>query len=627
MSQPTAPVSTAPKLPSLAADFPAANREQWLALTQKVLKGSDFNKRLVGRTADGLEVQPIYARPTTITPAAMRNGSGQPWGIASRVDHPDPSVANALTLADLDGGADHVTLAFTGSAGAHGFGLPHPTADNLDACLTGVMLDLVHVRLEPGLDAPATARAMAALVGRRKHAPTSLAINFGLDPIGQLARTGSLPTSWPEAGQQLASIVSELQGSGFNGPFITIDLRPYHEAGASEAQELSVALACAVTYVRLLAAAGLSLTQAFAALSFVVAVDADQLLGIAKLRALRRLMARVQEASGLAPTPIRIDAETAWRMMTRRDPWVNMLRTSMATFAAGIGGADSVTALPYTLPLGLPDGFARRVARNTQVVLLEESNLWRVADPAAGSGAMEALTDSLAHAAWTQFQQIERDDGIITSLQAGTIQGQIAQTHTARAKDIASRRSALTGTSEFANLDEAPVTVLLPARAPASAGMPLALPSHRLAAPFEARRDTADIIAAQTGKRPTVFLANLGPMADHSARSTWVRNLLAAGGIAAVTSGEGFTNSADVGAAFATSDASVACICGADAAYAELAETTTMTLKNAGCSTVYLAGRPGELEAALTAAGVDAFIVAGQDIVALLTDLQRAMQV
>jgi methylmalonyl-CoA mutase len=298
---------------------------------------------------------------------------------------------------------------------------------------------------------------------------------------------------------------------------------------------------------------------------------------------------------------------------------VNMLRTSMATFAAGIGGADSVTVLPYTLPLGLADGFARRVARNTQVVLLEESNLWRVADPAAGSGAIEALTDQLAHAGWAGFQQIEADGGIVASLQAGGIQGQIAKVRDARAKDIASRRAPLTGTSEFPNLDEAPVTVLISAPA-APAPAKLALPSHRLAALFEALRDAADA----SRKRPTVFLANLGPMADHSARSTWIRNLLAAGGIASVTSGDGFTNSADVGAAFATSDASVACICGTDATYAELAETTAMTLKSAGCSTVYLAGRPGELEAALKAAGVDAFISAGQDMAALLAGIQQA---
>ncbi len=618
MSQPAPAV-----LPPLAAEFPAASREQWLALTQKVLKGSDFNKRLVARTADGLEIQPIYPRPATPAATMSRQDSGQPWGVASRVDHPDAKTANALTLADLDGGADHVTLAFAGSAGTRGFGLSDPTADSVDACLKNVMLDLIHVRLEPGLDWPSAARAMAALVARRQLAPGSLSVNFGMDPIGQLARLGNLPTPWPEAGKQLVAVVSELQGTGFKSPFIAIDLRPYHEAGASEAQELGVALASAVAYARLLNEAGLSLAQAFAALSFVAAVDADQMLGIAKLRALRRLMARVQEASGVAASPIRIDAETAWRMMTRRDPWVNMLRTSMATFAAGIGGADSVAVLPYTLPLGLPDGFARRVARNTQVVLLEESNLWRVADPAAGSGAIEALTDELAHAGWGAFQQIEKDGGIVAGLQTGGIQGQIDKIRDARNKDIATRRAPITGTSEFPNLDEAPVTVLLPAPATAAATSPLALPSHRLAAPFEALRDAADASAAKTGKRPAVFLANLGPMAEHSARSTWIRNLLAAGGIASVTSGDGFTNSADVGAAFVLSEASVACICGVDSTYAELAESTAMTLKNAGCSTVYLAGRPGELEAALQAAGVDAFIIAGQDVVALLTAMQR----
>jgi methylmalonyl-CoA mutase len=626
MSQPTTPVPLSP-LPDLAAGFPAASREQWLALTQKVLKGGDFNKRLVSRTADGLELQPIYSRPPTVAPAAMRNGSGQPWGIASRVDHPDASVANALMLADLDGGADHVTLTFTNSVGARGFGLANPTVDSLDACLKDVLLDLVHVRLDHGHSAPAAARALAALVAHRKLTPGSLTINFGMDPIGQLARTSTLPRTFADTSLQLTSTIAELADSGFRGPFIAIDLRPYHEAGASEAQELGVALASAVAYAHLLTASGMSLAKAFAALSFVVAVDSDQMLGIAKLRALRRLMARVQEASGLAPTPIRINAETAWRMMTRRDPWVNMLRTSMATFAAGIGGADSVTVLPYTLPIGLPDGFARRVARNTQVVLLEESNLWRVADPAAGSGAIEAITDNIARAGWTQFQQIESDGGIVASLRAGTIQSPIAAIAAARAKDIANRRAPLTGTSEFPNLDEAPVTVLLPAPRPATDRGPLDLPSRRLAEPFEALRDAADATALQAGKRPTAFLANLGPMADHSARSTWIRNLLAAGGIAAVTHGDGFTNSADVGAAFATSEAQVACICGADATYAELAESAAMTLKNAGCAKVYLAGRPGELEAALTAAGVDAFIIAGQDVVALLTDLQRATQV
>ena len=227
-------MSQPPVLPSLAADFPSASRDQWLALTQKVLKGGDFNKRLVARTADGLELQPIYARPTTIAATALRHGSGEPWGVASRIDHPDAGIANPLALADLDGGADHVTLVFAGSAGARGFGLASASSNALDTCLKGVLLDLVHVRLEPGADASAAARAMAALVAHRQHEPGSLSISFGLDPVGQLARNGSLPFTWAETGQQLTATIAELQSSGFKGPFIAVDLRPYHEAGASD---------------------------------------------------------------------------------------------------------------------------------------------------------------------------------------------------------------------------------------------------------------------------------------------------------------------------------------------------------------------------------------------------------
>jgi methylmalonyl-CoA mutase len=614
-------------LPSLAADFPAASREQWLALTQKVLKGADFDKRLVARTADGLKLQPVYARPVSVLPTAGLVGGGQPWGVAQRVDHPDAATACSLALTDLHGGADHLTLVMADSAVARGFGLRGTSTDTLDRALEGVMLDLIQLRLEPGADQFAAAQALAALPARRKQAPDSLAVNFGLDPLGQLARLGRLTAGWTETATQLIGTIANLKTLGFKGPFINVDLRPYHEAGASEAQELGIALATAVAYARLLTTSGTGTPGAFASLSFTVAVDADQLLGVAKLRALRRLIARVQEASGIAVSPIRIDAETAWRMMTRRDPWVNILRTTMATFAAGIGGADSITVLPYTLPRGLPDGFARQIARNTQIVLLEESNLWRVSDPAAGSGAVEALTEQLAHAGWAQFQTIERDGGMITSLQAGGIQAAVATVRDARAKDIATRRSALTGTSEFPNLDEAPVTVLMPASAPVPDIAANALPSVRSAAPFEALRDAADALAGTTGKRQSVFLANLGPMAEHSARSTWIRNLLAAGGIGAVTSGDGFTNSAAIGAAFAQSDAHIACICGADATYAELAETAAMTLKNAGCDYIYMAGRPGDLEPALQVAGVDAFIVAGQDVVALLAGMQVKLAV
>ncbi len=233
------------------------------------------------------------------------------------------------------------------------------------------------------------------------------------------------------------------------------DGRIVHNAGGSEAQELAFALASAVSYLRALEASGIPLDAARGMIYFRLAADADQFLTIAKFRAMRKLWARIEEACGLAPKPAFVAAETAWRMMTRRDPAVNMLRATVAVFSAGLGGADAVTVLPHTMALGLPDRFARRVARNTQLILLEESNLAKVADPAAGSGGIEALTRQLCEAAWSQFQEIETAGGAAAALEQGLIQAKVAAVRAEREKNIARRKDALTGTSEFPNLKEA----------------------------------------------------------------------------------------------------------------------------------------------------------------------------
>src|SRR5262249_13441721 len=190
----------------------------------------------------------------------------------------------------------------------------------------------------------------------------------------------------------------EPAGKGLTGPFAPADARIVHNAGGSEAQELAYALAVAVAYLRALEAGGVGLDAARGMIYFRFAADADQLLTIAKFRGVRKLWARIEEACGLTPAPAFITAETAWRMMTRRDPHTNMLRATIAVVSAGVAGANAITVLPFTMALGLPDPFARRIARNTQLVLLEESNLARVSDPAAGSGAVEALTDALCPA-------------------------------------------------------------------------------------------------------------------------------------------------------------------------------------------------------------------------------------
>jgi methylmalonyl-CoA mutase len=346
---------------------------------------------------------------------------------------------------------------------------------------------------------------------------------------------------------------------------------------------------------------------------FRLAADADQFLTMAKFRALRKLWARMEEAAGLAPKSAFVAAETAWRMMTQRDPYVNMLRVTIAAFAAGLGGADAVTVLPFTAALGLPDSFARRVARNTQLILLEESNLAKVADPAAGSGGIEALTDELCRAAWTLFQEIEKAGGVAASLESGLIQGKVAETRKAREKAIATRKDPLTGTSEFPFLSEAQVQVLEVAPRAAAAAGTNALCAIRLAEPFEKLRDASDAALKKSGVRPKVFLATLGKPADNIARATFAKNFFEAGGIEAVEFSGG-----DLAAAFKQSGAKLACLCSSDEVYAREAVEAAKTLAAADAAQLYLAGRSGDLADALDKAGVKNFIYAGCDALATL---------
>lgn len=613
---------------ALASEFPAPTREAWAGLVDKVLKGADFDRKLVARSYDGLRIEPLYPKAERSAPI-LRSGHG-PWRVAARVDSPAPAGANDLALADLEGGADALVLSFAGAPGARGFGLP-VGADALDRALSGVMLDLVSVRLEAGGSGREAMAALLDLAARRGHALPGLDLDLGLDPVGAFAASGRMSAEWPVVAGRLSDNLSRLAGEGFAGRLALADGRPYHEAGASEAQELAAALATAVAYLRALEAGGHALGAARDAVSFLLVADADEFLTVAKFRALRRLWARVEKACGLEPKPLRLHAETAWRMTTRRDPWVNLLRGTMAAFSAGIGGADAVTVLPFTAALGLPDAFARRLARNTQTILIEESNLWRVADPVAGSGAFEALTDALAAEAWRTFQRIEREGGIVASLAAGALPGRVAETRTKRERALATRRDALTGTSEFPDIHEAPVSVLLPApptgsppsRRQEAAEVP-PLPSIRAAEPYERLRDRSDEILARTGRRPRVFLASLGPIAAFSARATFAKNAFEAGGIEAVAN-DGFASLDGLAEAFRASQAPLACICSSDEIYAAQAAGAAAALREAGATGIYLAGRPGDMEEALRDAGATDFVFAGCDLLAVLAAAHDAV--
>jgi methylmalonyl-CoA mutase len=606
----------------LAADFNPATREDWRKLVDGVLKGGPFEK-LIAKTYDGLSIEPIYQRAHNASVVPGRPAA-TPWQIIQRVDHPDAAAANKQALHDLENGANGLTLVFAGANGAHGYGL-EPTPAALARALDGIYLDAgIGIEFQLGLHSRDIGRHFADLLAARKIAPETVDVRFGLDPIGGSAVRGGNQGTWESTAKVFGEKITSLVKLGFRGPFAAADGRVIHNAGGSEAQELAFVLATAVAYLRALEDAGVALDDARRMIYARMSADADQFMTLAKFRALRRLWAGIEQSCGLAPEPLFVAAETSWRMLTQRDPYVNMLRATIATFAAGLGGANSITVLPHTLALGLPDMLARRIARNTQLILLEESNLEKVSDPAAGSGGIEDLTDHLCEAAWAHFQEIERTGGAFAALEQNIIQKKVATVRAARDANLAKRKEVLTGASEFPNLYEAAASVLeaTPVTLPPDGEAKVrfdALAPIRLAQPFETLRDTSDKILEKSGARPKIFLANIGSAADFTARATFAKSFFETGGIEAVDS-EGFTDPAALAAAFKASGASLACLCSSDKVYAAQAEPAAKALHGAGARHIYLAARPGELEAALRAAGVNDFVFAGGNALAMLSD-------
>ncbi|MFJ9152081.1 methylmalonyl-CoA mutase family protein [Streptomyces sp. NPDC102270] len=584
---------------SLAAEFPDANLDQWHSLVAGVLRKS--GKEVSGAAAedalstaleDGLRTRPLYTAHDTapdpgfpgfapfVRGARPEGNTTGGWDVRQRHAVAD----NSAVLTDLENGVTSLWLV----AGEGGI----PVA-SLGAVLDGVHLDLAPVVLDAGGQFQAAAEELLRLHDERGIDHKAVRGNLGADPLGHEARTGE------ELG--FAQVVPLARRCAEEYPglrSLTVDALPYHEAGGSAAQELGASIATGVAYLRGLTEAGLSVEQACGQLEFRYAATADQFLTIAKLRAARRLWARVAEVCGVPGAGAQAQhAVVSPVMMTRRDPWVNMLRATIATLAAGVGGAEAVTVLPFDHALGLPDAFARRVARNTSTILVEESHLSRVIDPAGGSWYVERLTDELAEAAWRFFRTIERDGGQAAVLRSGRIRTDLATTWAQRSKKLATRREPITGVSEFPHLGEKPVE-----RAPAPEPRAGGLPRVRRDEAYEELRARSDAHLAATGSRPRVFLAAIGPAAAHTARLTFAANLFQAGGVEPITEGT-----------FEESGATEVCLCSSDALYEERAEDVAGTLKAEGARHVFLAGRPGQYS------GVDSYVFAGCDAVAVLT--------
>ena len=591
---------------TLADGFPVPTRAAWRALAEAALKGGDFDRRLIARTADGVPLGPLDTAedaPPPAPPLWPPRAPERPWEVRTRVSHPDPVRANGQVLQDLQGGAASVLLRLD-PAGVDGIAVGGP--EDLARVLDGVLTDLAPVALDAGFLGPLAAEWLSLAAGRGPAAPLA----FHLDPLGAFAAAGASPGPLDAQVAAAGEAAARLAGLHPAASLFLAGGRAVHEAGGTEAQELGVMAAALLAYARAGVAAGLPQATALGAVTLGVCVDGRFLLSTAKLRAARALHARIAGALGAAG-PARVEARSSARMLARADAWTNLVRLSAAGFAGAVGGADAVVLAPFTEPLGPPTDFARRQARNTQLVLQEEAHLGRVADPAAGAWSLERITDALARRAWAFMQEIERRGGLAEALRSGWLQAEVATARAALQRDVATRKAGLVGVSEFPTLAEGPVEVeatdpaafarpALDGRRPGPDDLAPPLAPVRLSEPFERLRARAAAAAA----RPVAYLAELGPAARHAGRTSFARNLLAAGGIAAEAGPPEDLEPART---------PLAVLCGDDPAYAAEGAAAIAVLRARGARAVWVAGP--ELSAA------DANLAAGCDAPAVLDRL------
>lgn len=687
---------------SIREDFPPVDYQQWRDLVEESLKGASFDKKLVTHTYEGVDLQPIY------TPAdrlGEGDASGLPaqtpyvrgftplgaaasgWDLRQQHSLPEPGTINAAILADLKGGVTSIQLVLDRAAraaldpddpragdhvGLEGLMAYH--VDDLDAALDEVHLGMIGVALDSGAAYLPGAALLSALCQKRGLDPAEVHAAFNADPLAVLAREGALPMSLDMAFQQMADLAIWTARHLPHATAVGVDTSPYHNAGATAAQDIAFAMATATKYLRKLTASGMDVATALGQIVFRMSVGTHHFLAIAKLRAVRQTWARVIEACGVTPTdvPLNLHVRLSDRVLTQRDPYVNLLRNTVGVFAAGVGGATAITSVPFDQATGQSDEFSRRVARNTGLILQEEAHLHRVVDPAGGSWFLEKLTDEMAEESWKAFQEVERQGGMLAALQSGWVADQIDSAFAPRSKDISTRKEGITGVSEFPNLQEEPVAHPQPSlsalkeiatervahsradkdfsdwftsvesitaiavqamsegatlgRIATAMGMHAEettvtpLVPRSFAEPYEELRDACDVWEEKNGSRPAIFLANLGPIAHHTARATYSKSFFEAGGFQ-VDSNDGFADAAAAAEAFRASGAKIAVICSSDKLYPDLVPDTAAQLKAAGARSIVLAGRPGENEQAWRDAGVDRFIFISCNVLATLQEL------
>jgi methylmalonyl-CoA mutase len=671
----------------LFEEFPWPSYEEWRQIVEQQLKGVPFEQKLITRTYEGIDLHPLYRQEdkgdwphlNSLPGFApyVRSGSAlgnvlRSWSVSQELPYRTPAEFNRAIRHDLERGQTVINLVFdaatlfgqdpdeakVGDVGRGGVSIA--TVDDLATALSKIDLEQTPIFMQASSSALPITALLMALLRRQGKSTANLRGCIGMDSLQTLVREGTFPRSLAGAYDRMAHLLAWVKKYAPHLTVVNVHGQPYHDGGGNAVQELAFVLATAVEYVRELLARGFTIDDICHHLCFSFSVGSNVFMEVAKLRAARLLWAKIVAAFGGSDSSQRMSIHvrtSAWNK-TIFDPYVNMLRTTVEAFAGVIGGCDSMHVGAFDEPLGLPDEFSRRIARNTHLVLLHESHLNKVIDPAGGSWYVETLTDALARQAWVLFQEVERRGGMAAALRAGFPQAEIAQVAAARQANIAKRKDVFIGTNTYANLEEKPLEVtqvdyealhqrrsnyitqyrtsldnvsntlvlhkladILEAEAAATietaieaalAGATLGeiahtlrtgdeapifiepIMPHRATEEFESLRVTSEVHKALTGSRPQVFLANIGPIAGYKARVDFTSDFFQVGGFE-VSSNDGFRTVHKAGQSAVESGAPVVVICSTDDNYPKNVARLTRSIKKQRPETiVILAGRPAE---------------------------------
>lgn len=594
----------------LFSDFPPVTTDEWEGKINADLKGKDYDRALVWKTYEGINVRPYYrgenlgsldyleSLPGEFPFVRGNKKTGNDWFIRQDIFVKDFAEANKKALNILGKGVTSLGFYFDCNTKV--------TKDDLAVLLKDICLEAAEINFVCPCDNCNCALPFAAYISERKENKTKIIASSPLDPVGSFVLKGNLKK---DAFDELKVAVEKtadlphFRTIGVHGKF-------FANSGGSIVQELAFALAQGVEYLTKLTGAGLSIDEVAQNIKFNFGIGNNYFMEIAKLRAARLLWAQIVKAfnpQNVESARLIAHSETNTYNKTLYDPYVNMLRTQTEAMSAVLGGADSITVLPFNAIFGDTTKFAERIARNQQILLKEEAHLDKIADPGAGSYYIENLTASLAEHAWNLFLEVQDKGGFVQAFKDGFIQEEIKAMAAKRDTNVALRRENILGINQFPNFSEVVKeefqdTIFQASDFTEKDAEVETLKPYRAAQPFEALRYKTDVYAKEN-KRPVAFMLPMGNLAFRKARAQFSTNFFAVAGFEVIDN-NGFKTVEDGVAAAKEKTANIIVVCSSDEEYAEIVPKVADLL---GEEILVVAGNP-ECKPQLEAKGISNFI-------------------